>query len=72
MKLGNLTTIIKKISAGIGIAFFIMMLLAFPVMWLWNYSLSAIVDGVNNISLGQSLALLILINLLFRTLANKE
>ena len=45
--------------AGIGLAILLMMLLAWPVMWLWNYALAPAVDGVNNISLGQALALMI-------------
>ncbi len=53
--------------AGIGLAILLMMLLAWPVMWLWNYALVPAVDGVNNISRGQALALMILANMLFKT-----
>ena len=53
--------------AGIGLAILLMMLLAWPVMLLWNYALAPVVDGVNNISLGQALGLMVLISLLFKT-----
>lgn len=53
--------------AGIGLAILLMMLLAWPVMLLWNYALAPVVDGVNNISLGQALGLMVLMSLLFKT-----
>jgi len=58
--------------AGIGLAILLMMLLAWPVMLLWNYALAPVVDGVNNISLGQALGLMVLISLLFKTGINNN
>ena len=58
--------------AGIGLAILLMMLLAWPVMLLWNYALAPVVDGVNNISLGQALGLMVLISLLFKTHVNNS
>ena len=58
--------------AGIGLAILLMMLLAWPVMLLWNYALAPVVDGVNNISLGQALGLMVLISLLFKTHVNNN
>ena len=57
---------------GLAVVFLFMMLLAWPVMWLWNYALVPAVDGVNNISAGQALALMILSTMLFKTHVNKN
>jgi len=51
---------------GLAVVFLFMMLLAWPVMWLWNYALVPAVDGVNNISVGQALALMVLSTMLFK------
>ena len=57
---------------GLAVVFLLMMLLAWPAMWLWNYALVPAVDGVNNISLGQALALMVLANMLFKTHVNNN
>jgi hypothetical protein len=57
---------------GLAVVFLFMMLLAWPVMWLWNYALVPAVDGVNNISVGQALALMILSTMLFKTHVNNN
>jgi flagellar biogenesis protein FliO len=63
----------EKIGSLIGslvIVFLIIILLAWPVMWLWNYALVPAIDGVNNISIGQALALMVLSTMLFKTHPN--
>ena len=57
---------------GLAVVFLFMMLLAWPVMWLWNYALVPAVDGVNNISVGQALALMVLSTMLFKTHVNNN
>lgn len=57
---------------GLAVAFLIIMLLSWPIMWLWNYALVPAIDGVNNISAGQALALVVLSTMLFRTQINNN
>ena len=57
---------------GLAVAFLIIMLLSWPVMWLWNYALVPAIDGVNNISAGQALALMVLSTMLFKTQINNN
>lgn len=63
---------VVEFLAVVGVALLVMMLLAWPVMWLWNYALAPVIDGVNNISLGQALGLIVLISLLFKTQVNNN
>jgi len=57
---------------GLVAVFLIIILLAWPVMWLWNYALVPAIDGVNNISVGQALALMVLSTMLFKTHVNNN
>lgn len=57
---------------GLAVAFLIIMLLSWPIMWLWNYALVPAIDGVNNISAGQALALMVLSTMLFKTQVNNN
>ena len=57
---------------GIVVVLLIMVLFAWPVMWLWNYALVPAVDGINNVSLGQALALMVLSTMLFKTHVNNN
>jgi hypothetical protein len=66
---------IEKIIAGIGffVAFLLLVLIiglivAFPVMWLWNSCLVGLVAGVSPIaSVWQSLGIIILFAILFKS-----
>ena len=49
----------------------LMMLLAWRNVVV-DYALAPVVDGVNNISLGQALGLMVLISLLFKTHVNNN
>ena len=57
---------------GLVAVFLIIILLAWPVMWLWNYALVPAIDGVNNISVSQALALMVLSTMLFKTHVNNN
>lgn len=57
---------------GLVAGFLIIILLAWPVMWLWNYALVPAIDDVNNISVSQALALMVLANMLFKTHVNNS
>ena len=57
---------------GIVVVLLVMVLFAWPVMWLWNYALVPVVDGINNVSLGQALALMVLSTMLFKTHVNNN
>jgi len=57
---------------GIVVVLLSMVLFAWPVMWLWNYALVPAVDGINNVSLGQALALMVLSTMLFKTHVNNN
>ena len=46
--------------------------MAFPVMWLWNSALVPAVDGINNINVWQSLGLMVLASILFKTRVNNN
>lgn len=59
------------IGALLGLVIF-SLLMAFPVMWLWNYVLVPAVDGINNINVWQSLGLMVLASILFRTRVNNN
>ena len=48
----------------------IIILLSWLVMSLWNYALAPVIDGINNISIGQALALMVLSNILFKLHVN--
>lgn len=57
---------------GLAVVFLLMMLLAWPAMWLWNSALVPAVDGINNINVWQSLGLMVLANMLFKTHVNNS
>jgi len=57
---------------GLAVAFLIIMLLSWPVMWLWNYALVPAVDGVNSINVLQALCLMFLSSILFKTQVNNN
>ena len=65
----------EKVSYFIGallIVIIFALILAFPVMWLWNYALVPAVDGINSINVYQSLCLMVLLSILFKTNNNKN
>lgn len=58
--------IITKIIVLIGFAFIVAIILAFPVMWLWNWLMPTIF-GLMEIGVNQALGLLLLSGFLFRS-----
>jgi hypothetical protein len=63
----------KLIAAVIGVigvialAIVLSLLLAWPVMWLWNNCLVGAVDGVHPVGFWQALGLMILCSFLFKS-----
>lgn len=70
-----MSSILEKIIIGLGVfvAFLILilvigLLMAFPVMWLWNGCLVGLVAGVSPItSVWQSLGIIVLFSFLFKS-----
>ena len=65
----------EKISYFIGallVVIGVALLMSFPVMWLWNYALVPAVDGINSINVYQSLCLMVLASILFKTNVNNN
>ena len=60
----------EKLGYSIGIILLIVvfsLFMALPVMLLWNHALVPAVDGVNNINFWQSIGILFLSSILFKT-----
>ena len=65
----------EKVSYFIGallVVIGVALLMSFPVMWLWNYALVPAVDGINSINVYQSLCLMVLASILFKTNVNNN
>jgi len=64
----KLLTIIGVAIGVIGIAFVLAIVLAFPVMWLWNGCLVGLVAGISPIaSFWQAFGIMLLCSLLFKS-----
>ena len=65
--------IVRLIALAISVIVAVSLLLAFPVMWLWNNALVGAINGVNEIGFWQALGILILSGFLFKnTSASKK
>jgi hypothetical protein len=42
------------------------LLLAWPVVWLWNFSVAPVFDGVHELTFWQAYCLILLVSILFR------
>lgn len=65
----------EKIGMFLGataMVFVVIFVLAFPVMFLWNYCLVPAVNGVNAIGFWQALGLMLLANMLVKTTVNNK
>ena len=54
------------VLATILLAALLSLLLACPVVWLWNFAVAPIFDGVHEITLWQAYCLSLLVSILFR------
>jgi len=67
----SLDLIISAVTA-ILLAIAFSFLLAFPIMWLWNFTVADLIDGVHEISYWQAYCLNMLIAILWRTTYKTE
>jgi len=63
----NLIKGLGAVGMGIGIIVLLGMVMTYPVMMLWNHCLVGAVDGVNVIGAWQTVGILILFQILFKS-----
>ncbi len=65
--MNDLSKVIVTFIAALAVVVVLSLLMAYPIMWLWNWALVPAVDGINLISFWQALGLNILFAVLFKS-----
>jgi hypothetical protein len=60
----KIKTLVSTLLMVIGLSFLASILIAYPVKWLWNWTVPAVFTGVNEISALQAWSLVFLLNLM--------
>lgn len=63
MKYENIVLASTKILLGVILS----LLLAWPIVWLWNFSVAPVFDGVHELTFWQAYCLSLLVSIVFRT-----
>lgn len=65
--MNDLSKVIVTFIAALAVVVVLSLLMAYPIMWLWNWALVPAVDGINLISFWQAYGLNILFTILFKS-----
>jgi hypothetical protein len=65
--MNDLSKVIVTFIAALVVVVVLSLLMAYPIMWLWNWALVPAVDGINLISFWQAYGLNILFAVLFKS-----
>jgi hypothetical protein len=65
--MNDLSKVIVTFIAALALVVVLSLLMAYPIMWLWNWALVPAVDGINLISFWQAYGLNILFAVLFKS-----
>jgi hypothetical protein len=65
--MNDLSKVIVTFIAALAVVVVLSLLMAYPIMWLWNWALVPAVDGINLISFWQAYGLNILFTVLFKS-----
>jgi hypothetical protein len=57
---------IGLVLVTIGLAVLVSLLLAWPIVWLWNFAVAPVFDNIHEITFWQAYCLSLLVSILFR------